>query len=329
MNIALIGAGRFGINYLRSLNNISSINLSWVCSRKQSSIELALSKVKLKNQIKKTTDFSDILNDQLVDAVIIATPASTHFEICKKALLSDKHVLVEKPITLSLKEAEELTDISSKKKLILMVGHLHLFNPGIQKLKEDLDKGLFGNIKYIQTFQSGDGLIREDMSALWDFFPHIVSILLYLFNEVPVKIHAQGHSFIQTGIEDVVNMNLNFSNNIFSTSFASWIYPTKKMEIVIVCEKGYAVFNDCLSKDKLKYYFNDPANNFGGIKDTNHNYIVQEFADTRPLSNQISYFIRCVTDGQIHINGKEDILKVTKILESAHNSILEHNINKH
>ena len=218
------------------------------------------------------------------------------------------HALVEKPICLKSKQAEDLIKISKKKNKILMVGHLHLFNPGIQKLKADIKLGLFGKIRYISIFHSGNGPVRTDISALWDFFPHSVSILLYLLEKYPVVISADGAAFLKKGNEDIAVMSLKFPNNIFATSTGSWIYPAKKLEIVVGGEKMYAVFDDYAQESKLKYY--------KGIDCRNVH--IENF---KPLTAQIEYFLNCVRSNKIKINGGKAALDVTKILELAQKSL--------
>jgi predicted dehydrogenase len=320
-NIGIIGVGRWGANYLRTLLNQKNAKVKWICSGTQSTINKAIKKVNPNYSIKTTTNYKDILKDKEVDAVIIATPGSTHYKITKESLLSNKHVLVEKPFCMNSKHAEELAKISKKQKKILMVGHLHLFNPGIQKLSEDIKRGKFGKLNYIDLTHTGNGPIRSDMSALWDFLPHTVSILLYLTNDYPKEVSVIGKSFIKKGIEDIIVMNLKFSGNLFVTSLGSWLNPLKKMEVIVAGEQLYATFDDCAKVNKLKYHDNRPkVVNGKAIIDDKGIFLVK-FKDKKPLNEQVKYFLSGIEKGSIKINNPIHSIKITKVLEAAQISL--------
>jgi predicted dehydrogenase len=307
MNIGVIGVGIFGTNYLRTFNELG-VNVSWICSKSEETIDKVKNELSLNDTTKSTTNYKDVLEDKDVDTVAIVTPGSTHFSMVKESLLSDKHVIVEKPLAFSYDEAKELIKISEERKKVLMVSYIHLFNPGIQRLKEDIKACLFGNINYIRYEHFGNGPVRKDMNALWDFFPHITSILLYFFDTLPLKVTASGASFLQEGVEDVVSMELKFPDNVFCTAVGSWMYPMKKMQIVVVGDKGYAVFDD-YGKDKLKYY------NDGKV-------VIVDIEDKKPLTEQLKHFIECVENNKKPF-GMDKALEVVRILESAQKSMDE------
>ena len=299
MNIAIIGVGRFGTNYLQTLKSLN-ITPSWVCSRTQKSINLALEISEINT--KTTTDYKHILKDKNTNTVIISTPGSTHYDIAKDALLAGKHILVEKPVCLSLEHVKELKQISEKNNLIFMVGHLHLFNPGIQKIKQDID--LFGKPRFVQMTHTGNGPVRFDMSAVWDFAPHFISIMNYLFDEFPINTFLQGESFINKENEDVFTLDLNYKNKTFATLFASWIHPLKQMKIIISGDRGYAVFDD-YAENKLIYYFN------------NQEKIIQ-LEKKYPLSEQVKYFINCIENNKrLENNNAKQAVLVTEIIEKS------------
>ena len=320
IKLGVIGVGRFGINYLKTLKESNDASVKWICSSTEDTLKKVIDELNITDAI-ETTDYKEILKDKDVDAVIIATPASTHYRITKDSILSGKHALVEKPMCLNSKDAEDLLKISKNKKRILMAGHLHLFNPGIQKIKHAIKQGLFGKINYIGISHFGNGPIRSDMSALWDFFPHSISILLYLLEKNPVEISVNGASFIRKGIEDIAAMNLKFPDNIFATSSCSWLYPLKKFEIVVAGEKLYAVFDDYAKNAKLKYYNSRPKLINGKIiiEDKGHQAI--DIEDAKPLAQQLSYFLACINQNKIEINDAENALKITKIIEFGQDSL--------
>ena len=316
--IGIIGAGRWGRNYLRTFNELGC-RIKWLCSTRDAALREALADTKV--SAKATKNYSDILEDKDVDAVAIATPGSTHYRLAKEALQSGKHVLVEKPIAFSSKNVEELIRISKQKNKILMVGHQQLFNPGIQKMKEDIDKGLFGKISFINLIHFGSGPIRTDMSALWDFFPHSVSILIYLLEECPITVSANGKSFINKGIEDIATMDAIFPDKIFAASTASWLYPMKKMEVVVVAEKLCAAFDDYAQNDKLKYYYSRPKMAGGRIMIKDRGFKAPKLSKARPLTLEIKHFLECISKNRKPIVDGEEALKVTKVLEAAEQSL--------
>ena len=320
LNFGIIGVGRFGRNYLRTLNEMNESSVKWICSSTEKTLSEASSGIDLKYQIKKTADYGKILDDKEVDAVVISTPGSTHYKISKEALLAGKHVLVEKPMCFSSREAEDLAKTAKKKNKILMAGHLHLFNPGIQKLREDIKNGLFGKINYISIFHSGNGPVRTDINALWDFFPHSVSVLLHLLESNPVKASVNGKSFIKKGNEDIVSMHMKFPDDVFALSTGTWLHPQKKMEVVVAGEKLYAVFDD-YAADKLRYFDSVP-------KLFNKKIIIDgkgakkiPISDSKPLAGQIKYFLNLVKTGNDYRGSLKLALKTTKILEMAQKSL--------
>jgi UDP-2-acetamido-3-amino-2,3-dideoxy-glucuronate N-acetyltransferase len=323
INIGIIGIGRFGKNYLRTFDELENAKVTWICATKESTLNEALSQVKTGNTIKSTTNYKEILEDKEVDAVAITTPGTTHHEIAKAALMADKHVIAEKPLCLNSKDVEELINISKEKNKALMVSHLHVFNPAIMKLKEDIKSGLFGKIDYIQIFHTGNGPVRADMGAVWDFFPHSASILLYLLEENPIEVSANGASFIKKDIEDITIMNLKFPERKFATSLGSWLHPLKKMEITVVGENMYASFDDYATEEKLRYYNSRPKVIEGKIVIEDKGYTVPEIKDAKPLTQQLKHFLDCIENDTKPLTDGMEALKVIKILESAQESINE------
>ena len=165
--------------------------------------------------VPKTTDYNDVLNNQDIDAVVLATPASTHFEMTRHALKAGKHVLVEKPLALSSQDAWELVELADAQKLILMVGHTFLYNSAVLMMKELIDSGEIGDLYYIYSNRVNLGRVRQDINALWNIAPHDISILMYLTGQTPSQVTAQGATFLQEGIEDVVFTTMFFDDNVF------------------------------------------------------------------------------------------------------------------
>jgi len=302
MEIAVIGVGMWGKNYLRTLKGLG-VRVKWICASTDSGLEEAATMVE---GVKVTTDYKDILLDEDVDAVMVVTGGSTHYRLARDALEAGKHVLVEKPMALNVRDAEELVKLAEEKSLVLMVGHVHLYNSAVRKLKEDIGAGLFGEIKFMHSIGTG-GPIRKDMSALWDYGPHDISIASYLLGEYPSSVDASATSYLRAGFEDVVSMVLNFSKNVRVWTFGSWLYPVKQRVVVVVGSKLSAVFDDHADV-KLRYY--DGKAGRGVVVN-----------DDKPLTRELNHFLECIKGNKRpEIDGVEG-LEVVKVLEAAQKSI--------
>ena len=319
--LGIIGIGRCGTYYLRTFNELKNADVRWIAATRESTMDDALRIIQPDNVPRKTTDYQKILQDPEVDAVAIATPGSTHFKLVKDALLAGKHVLVEKPLAFSSHEATQLANLANQQKKTLMVGHLHLHNPPIQRLREDIQKGMFGKIQYIRSLGAGSGPIRTDMSAVWDFFPHDVSIALYLLDKFPASVCAHGSSYTQEGVEDIATLSMFFDDSTFVTSTCTWLDPLKKREVIVVGEKLSAVFDDYSSPDKLKYIKHFPSTDArkGLQQETDvHIPFVQK---ALPLTEELKHFLECVETGAVPLTNGENAVQVTRVLEAAHESI--------
>lgn len=327
VNIGIIGVGRWGTNYLRVFNSLENARVKWICATKQATLKEALLKVEAK-AIKTTTNYKDILKDKEIDAIAVVSSGSTHHKFAKEALKCKKHVIVEKPLAFNSKDAKELIKISKENKKILMVGHLHRYNPGIQRLKADIDKGLFGKINFVYFSHFGNGPIRSDMNVIWDFFPHTLSILLYFFEKPPLSVSVNGASYINKGIVDIATMDMLLPNKIFATSIASWLYPLKKMEITVVGEKLYATFDDYAKKEKLKYYYSRPSVIDGKVIVKDEGYTSPVISDAKPLTEQLKHFLDCINKNKVPLTDGYEGLKVVSILETAQKSLDSRQLNK-
>jgi len=319
IKIGIIGVGRFGRNYFNTFNQIDNSLVSWICSTEEKDIKNALKK-ESKN-VKTTLNYKDILNDYEVDTVAIVTPGSTHYSIAKEALEANKNVIVEKPLAFNSKDAEELVKLSKEKKKVLMVGHLHLFNPAIRKLKSDIKSGLFGKINYIHSFGAGNGPVRQDMNVLWDYFPHDISILLYLLDQQPISVSVNGAAYLKKDTEDIATGDLEFPNGVFATIIGTWLYPLKKRELTVISENLYAFFDDYSKNEKLKYYNSRPKIVDDKTIIDNKTYQNIKINEIKPLTEQLKHFLDCIMDGKEPLTGGDHAIKVIKVLESAQKSM--------
>ncbi len=314
IKLAIMGTGRWGINHVKTAFDLLGENLKIVCDineKKKEEIE------SISKSIKFSTDIDSILTDKEINAVIIATPAETHYEMAKKSLLNNKNVLVEKPITLLTEEAEQLIELANYYKKKLMVGHVLLYHPAIIKLKEMLNDDKIGNVQYIYSNRLNLGSIRREENILWSFAPHDISIIQYLLESKPIKIDAHGASFLQSKIEDTTLTYLHYPNNIHAHIFVSWLHPFKEHRLVVIGNKGMIVFEDSLPKDKLKYYpkgftkINQQLTKFEGDFET------IDFDKLSPLEEEQKHFFNSIINNTEPLTNGNHALEVLKILEEA------------
>ena len=251
IKVAVIGAGRWGFNHVKTAAGILSPSNIIICDSSNKSIK----KVKDFNpDIITTNNIEDIICDKNINAVVVASPAETHYSITKRMLEAGKNVLVEKPITLDSIEAEELLSISSRLRLKLMVGHILLYHPAVIKMKKGIEKGTIGKLQYIYSNRLNLGAIRSEENILWSFAPHDISLIQYFTGSNPETIYAHGATFLQEGIEDTTLTYLEYPGNIKAHIYVSWLHPFKEQRLVVVGEKGMYVFEDSAKTDKLKFY---------------------------------------------------------------------------
>ena len=323
INVAVVGAGAWGKNHIRVFSEIPNVRLKYICDQdpsKLSSLEKAYP------QSKMVKDLSPILLDSEVRGVVVASSAFSHYSLSKEILLADKDVLVEKPMALSSKDAEEMLEIAEKRGRILMVGHLLIYHSVVDRLKEMVVSGELGKIYYIYTQRVNLGVIRQDENALLSFAPHDLSVILYLLEEQPVIVSAHGESYIQKGIEDVAFLSLQFSDGKMANIHLSWLDPHKLRRVTIVGSKKMAVFDDMEASEKLKVYDKGVRNL---SYDTYGEYLSLRFGDitipsirmVEPLRAEAEHFIHCIESRREPKTGGRDGLKVVRILSAAQQSL--------
>ena len=323
IGIAVVGAGAWGKNHIRVFSEMNKVRLKYVCDQDSSKIA---SLQKAYPQTEMVKDLKPILRDPEVKGVVVASSALSHFPLTKEILIADKDVLVEKPMALSAKDAEEMLKIAEMRERILMVGHLLIYHPVVDRLKEMVASGELGKLYYIYTQRVNLGVIRQDENALLSFAPHDLSVILYLLEEEPVAVTAHGESYIQKGIEDVAFLSLWFSDGKMANIHLSWLDPHKLRRITIVGSKKMVVFDDMEASEKLKVYDK-------GVKnlsyDTYGEYLSLRFGDitipsikmAEPLRAEAEHFIQTIESRKEPKTGGRDGLKVVKILMAAQESL--------
>jgi len=329
ITLGCIGIGDWGKNLARDFSQLNDVDLRWCCDIKESRFEAF---VKLNSKTKFTKNYNDLLRDEGLDAVVVASNASTHYTIVKEALSSGKHVFVEKPITLNSKEAKELVSLSKKMNKKLMVGHLLKYHPAVEKLKELSDSGQLGEIYYLYSQRVNLGRIRLDENALWSFAPHDISVILYLLNSEPLDVSARGQFYLRNGVHDVVFVNIRFKDGKMANIQLSWLDPHKERKLTIVGSKKMVVFDDSQNTEKIKIYDKgaDVKTDYESYGDS----ITLRFGDitipkinmTEPLKIECQHFIDCIKNDKTPKTDGSDGLRVVRILEAAQKSLEKNGI---
>ncbi len=314
IHLAIVGAGRWGKNHVKTANGLLSPEQITVCDFSEATKEVVAG---INPDINFTTDFNSIINNKEINAVIIATPAETHFKIAKQVLEAGKNVLVEKPITLIPNEAEELLNLSLSLNLKLMVGHVLLFHPAVLKIKNGIEKGEIGKLQYIYSNRLNLGAIRSEENALWSFAPHDISVIQFLVGDNPTDIQANGGAYVQAGIEDTTMTFLTYPKNVKAHIFVSWLHPFKEQRMVIIGDKGMYVFEDSLKTEKLKFYKKGFENKDGVIEKFDANYEVIEFETKMPLAEEQAHFYESIINDTTPRTDGKHALEVLEILDKA------------
>jgi predicted dehydrogenase len=324
VTVAVVGVGGWGKNLARNYHEIPEARLKYICDLDQKKLA-ALAK-----QLTGTTttmDFDAVLADDDIQAVVIATSAPTHYQLCKKALERGKDVYVEKPFVLQVSQAEELIELAARHGRILMVGHLLEYHPVVTRLREMIVARELGDVQYIYTQRLNLGTVRDDENALWNFAPHDISSILFLLGKEPVNVSARGQSYLRRGIEDVVFLSMYFADNTMAHVHVSWLDPHKVRKMTIVGNRKMAVFDDLEASDKLKIY--DKGAQFSESYDTFAEYIGLRFGDItipyikvgEPLRHECNHFLEGVRTRKLPRSDGHDGLRVVKILAAAERSL--------
>jgi UDP-2-acetamido-3-amino-2,3-dideoxy-glucuronate N-acetyltransferase len=315
VKIGLIGAGYWGKNLLRNFSELGALYA--ICESDPDNQSL-----KAHTGVKLYTDYRDLLLDNEVEAVAIATPAVMHYEMAKKALEAGKDVYVEKPLALTVKEGSEIVELAKGKNKILMVGHILQYHPAVIRLKELITSGELGKIQYVYSNRLNVGKLRTEENILWSFAPHDISVILMLLGEEPVNIYTTGGDYLNRGIYDTTLTTLEFNNGIKGHIFVSWLHPYKEQKLIVVGSKAMAVFDD-VSKEKLFLYPHKIEWKEGKIPVAQKvDYKVIPIDTTEPLKEELRHFIGCVQDRKRPKTDGDEGLRVLRILESAEKALL-------
>lgn len=328
LKFVVIGSGYWGINYVRLLSHCPGISLIAICEESDNRI------IEVRERfpdVRIIKDFSDLLDEDF-DAAVVATNPDGHYELTKRLLERGKHVLVEKPITTRSSEAQELMALSREKNLVLMVGHIFLYNSGVRKVKEYIDSGRLGKLYYLYSQRTNLGPIRDDVNAVWDLAPHDIAIFNYLLGSAPEWVSGVGSSFLKPKRSDVGFLTLGYSKDIIGNIHVSWADPNKERKVVVVGSKGRIVFDDISQQQKVIVYKKGVAASsslnavgFGAhqVASRNGDIFIPEMEIGEPLKQQMEHFFDCVMNNKQPISDGINGYEVVKILESVDESMIK------
>ena len=325
VRIAVVGCGYWGMNYVRILSELMESRLVAICDGRSERLREVGGRFP---GVHLTTDVEDIVSHPEIDAVVVCTEATNHYDVTRRILASGKHVLVEKPLTTTTADAQKLIALAESKSAVLMVGHTFVFNAGIQKVKEYVQTGQ-GRVYYLYARRTNLGPIRHDVNALWDLAPHDIAIFNYLLDSVPEWVSAVAGKVLRNCRHDVGFISLGYPGNIIGHIHVSWADPDKAREVVIVRSDKRIVFNDLNGIEQVRVFEKGVSTteeeplNYGEsrfeIRDGD--IISPRIKPTEPLKNQCRHFLECVRLGQRPISSGVEGRDVVRVLEAVNRSI--------
>lgn len=324
VRVAVVGAGYWGINHVRTFAKLDGCQLTKVCDQSEASLKRAAG---LAPGAKLTTRFDEVLSDSEVDAVVLCTPAVAHARQTLDALAAGKHVFVEKPMTLTVADAQAVTQRAEELGKVMMVGHLMLYHAGVNRLREMIQAGDVGDVYYLYALRVNLGKLRKDENAMWSLAPHDISIIQYLLGQTPVTVAARGQSYLQPGVQDVVFLNLEFSGGQMAQIQVSWLDPRKERRLTVVGSKRMVELDDSHPSEKLRIYdkgFARPPEftQFGEYLSVRQGDIHIPHVDMpEPLNVECRHFIDSIRGGTTPRSGAREGLEVVKVLEAAQRSL--------
>jgi predicted dehydrogenase len=321
IKVGVVGCGYWGPILIRNFRSLAGCQLKTMCDV---STERLKHLKALYPEVEGETDYHRMLTEGGLDAVVVATSVKFHYPMAKAALLAGKHTFIEKPMASSAAQCEELIEIAKEKGLTLMIGHTFLYSPAVKKIKELVDRGDVGDIRYICARRLNLGLYQKDINVAWDLAPHDISIILHLLKEFPESVNCTGSAHVTPGIEDVTSMCLSFGRDRSAIIHSSWLDPRKVREMTIVGSKRMIVYDDVVQQEKIRIFdarVERPphydtfaefhyAYHYG---DTYAPYLKQE----EPLKTECQHFLDCINDSKRPLSCGIRGLELVRILEAS------------
>jgi predicted dehydrogenase len=329
IEIAVVGAGHWGPNLIRNFHSGITSRVRWVVDSDAKRLEGVRARFP---DVQVSSDLAQVLGDKSVTACVVSTPTSTHYTLTKAALEAGKHVLVEKPITSEGAHGDELVALAAKAGRTLMVGHVFLFNPAVQRVRKYLEAGDLGRLHYVSMVRTNLGPIRMDVNAAWDLASHDISIANYWLNDTPKAVSATGASWINDGVEDAVFATLKYGGGVLVNLHASWLNPRKARDITVVGDKRMLTFDDMNTLEPIRVYDKQvtEARTKPAFIDTYASFrssvregdiTIPKVAMGEPLKAECDHFLECVAQSKAPLTGGKEAVAVVRTLEAMSKSI--------
>ncbi len=325
-SIGIIGLGYWGPLLVRNFHALLGPNFLTCCDRDPKQLENVQ---KNYPQVRLTQSSEELIHDSIIDAVVIATPAHTHFPLAKQAILAGKHVLIEKPMATNVAHAEELVELAESKRRVLMVDHVYLYSPAVRKIKQLVDSGELGKLLFIDSVRINLGLFRRDVNVVWDLAPHDLSIVDHLIGRLPRSVATFGACHADRDLEDVAYVNLDFGEGLIASIHVNWLSPVKMRHMIIGGERKSLVFNDLQLDEPIKVYDSGIHVRAGDVEDRRRVLVDYRTGDiwsphlprTEPLREVARHFIECLETGSRPLTDGASGLRLVRLLEAAERSI--------
>jgi predicted dehydrogenase len=318
---AVIGLGYWGPNILRNLSALPDVELKVCADQDEKRLETLQ---RLFPHVKEfVKDGEAVCERDDIDAVAIVTPVDSHHKLAKKALENGKDVFVEKPMTASVKQAEELIELSKRNERVLMVGHTFIFTPAVRKIKELLESGEIGDVYYVNSTRINLGIHRRDVNVIWDLASHDFSMFTYWFDEEPIKVYSLGKDFILKGVPDVATLQAVYPSGVIANVLVSWLAPSKVRALYVVGSKKMVVYDDTKPSEKVRLFdsrvdLRFPSDYGEYLLTYRTGDIVSPRLDNyEPLRAEMGHFIECCKERKTPLTDGKAGLRVVRILESA------------
>lgn len=328
ISVGVIGYGYWGPNLVRNFMTYSDAQVVSVCDRDSMRLEKVQS---LYPTVKITTRSEDLISDTEVDAVVIATPVASHYELAMAALKAGKHVFVEKPITIESAQASKLIDEAARRKLVLMVDHTFVYTGAVRKMREITKTPEFGKLRYYDSTRVNLGIFQHDVNVLWDLAVHDLTIMSYIIDDKPVAVSATGYSHIKNQPENMAFLTVFFSGDLIAHINVNWLSPVKIRRTLVGGNKQMIVYDDLEQSEKLKIY--DTGITVTETPADIHKLLISyrtgdlwspKLIDSEALQVEVEHFVACVKGEQQPLTGGEQGLEIVRILEAANISMSNH-----
>jgi predicted dehydrogenase len=325
ISVGVVGLGYWGPNLVRNFMSSSRTRLAYICDVNPASLASVGAEFP---GVPRTVDANEVFADPTIDAVAIATPVATHYELARAALAAGKHVLVEKPLAASVAQATDLVGLAQEARRVLLVDHVFLYSPAVRKMGDLLRSGQIGDVLYFDSVRINLGIFQHDVNVIWDLAPHDLSIIDYLIGRPARSVMVVGASHAGNKLADIAHVHLDYGDNILASLHVNWLSPVKVRHFLIGGSRRSVLYNDLDLSERVKVYERgvDISQDREGIHQTLISYrsgdVLSPHLDpTEPLRNLVDHFADCIERGVTQVSGAEHGLRIVRILEAAENSL--------